>query len=133
MIVGLPDQTLEDLAKDILFASSLDVKMVSASPFMPAINTPLQQYKQGSFNNNLNAIAIMRILNPQRLIPSVSALEKIEKGGQAKGIDAGANVLTINFTPQRNKENYLIYGQDRFVSNIEHIKSIVQASNFVLP
>jgi biotin synthase len=132
MIVSLPGQTMEDLAKDILFASSLNVKMVSASPFIPAINTPLEQYKQGSLNTTLNAIAIMRILNPKRLIPSVSALEKIEKGGQAKGIDAGANVLTINFTPHRNKENYLIYGQDRFVSNLEHIYSIKNGSNIAV-
>ena len=106
--MGLPGQSLESIADDILLANELNTHMSSASPFMPAPSTPLANYPHGSVNTVLNTIAVMRLINASWLIPSVSALEKLESGGQLKGLKAGANVLTINFTPQDSRNNYPI-------------------------
>ena len=70
-------------------------------------NTPLETCSPGDIETTLNTIALMRIINPGALIPSVSALEKLQEGGQVKGLNAGANVITINFTPKRERQIFL--------------------------
>jgi len=45
IMVGLPFQTNEDIAKDILFFKEKDVAMVGLGPFIPHEDTPLWKYK----------------------------------------------------------------------------------------
>ena len=99
--IGLPGQTLGHIADDILLAKHLGAHMVSASPFIPAPRTPLERYQPGSVRTPPRTIAVTRLLMPDALIPSVSALEAHQSGGQGAGLHAGANVLTVNFTPGR--------------------------------
>jgi biotin synthase len=127
-IVGLPGQSMESLAEDILLAHSLGVHMVSVAPFIPASGTPFADHPSGDVNTALNAIAAMRLLGPHWLIPSVSAFERVSSGGQHKGFQAGANVMTINFSDDSHVDQYLIYGKDRFVVRREHAdRALVQA------
>ena len=71
-------------------------------------------------------MAIFRILFPRALVPTVSAMEKLRKGGQLDGLNAGANVITINFTPQDCRDKYAIYSaKDRFVVNTDHAHQII--------
>ena len=125
-IIGLPDQSLETLADDLELARDLGAHMVSGSPFIPAPDTPLADYPPGDVELTLNFIAIARIMNPNWLIPSVSALERRQGGGQLSGLMAGANVLTVNFTPPVEQEKYLIYGKDRYVVRNDHVTQIVR-------
>jgi biotin synthase len=125
-IVGLPGQTLEILAEDILLGQSLGVQMWSASPFVPAAGTPLADAEPGDVQVTLNAIAIARLLLPHALIPSVSALEKRSPGAQLAGFNAGANVMTVNFTPVDERLRYPIYGADRFVVEVEYAASVLR-------
>jgi biotin synthase len=124
-IVGLPGQTVESLADDLLLARKVGAHMVSASPFIPAPDTPLANHRPGDVNVTLNFIAVARLMNPHWLIPSVSALETRSSGGQLAGLAAGANVLTVNFTPTDERSNYLIYGKDRYVVRNDHVNEIV--------
>jgi biotin synthase len=89
-IVGLPGQTVESIADDIVLAGRLGVHMASAAPFIPAEGTPCAFHEQGSLKVTLNAITAMRLCRADWLIPSVSAMEKIKFGGQALGLIAGA-------------------------------------------
>jgi len=128
MITGLPGQSPQSLARDILLARDLGVHMCSASPFVPAPNTPLEQEPAGAVDTALNALAIMRLVSPSWLIPAVSALEKNQEGGQLAGFHAGANVMTVNFTPETQRGRYLIYGKDRFVVRSEHARQTIRAA-----
>ena len=121
-IVGLPGQSLESLADDILLADSLGVHMCSASPFVPTAGTPMADAAPGSISQTLNMIATMRIVNPAWLIPTVSALEQQTAGGQGAGQRAGANVMTVNFTPADQRQHYLIYGGTRHIVGTEHVR-----------
>ena len=131
-IIGLPGQDLGSIAGDLLLARELGVHMASSSPFIPAPSTPLVDSPTGSVNTTLNAIAIMRIMGPHYLIPAVSALEKLEEGGQLRGIHAGANVMTVNFTPKKHKEMYHIYGKNRYIVKKDHIEKILEKAGLVL-
>jgi biotin synthase len=124
-IVGLPGQTLEILADDILLARSLGVHMCSASPFVPAPGTPLADAEPGDVDLTLNALAVMRLVMPGALIPSVSALQKQVPGAQALGFAAGANVITVNFTPDGDQANYPIYGADRFIVGRDYASQLL--------
>lgn len=127
-IVGLPGQTLEILAEDILLARSLGVHMCSASPFVPAPGTPLADAPAGDVDTTLNALAIMRLVMPHALIPSVSALQKQAPGAQALGFAAGANVITVNFTPGGDQANYPIYGADRFIVGRDYAAGVLRSA-----
>jgi biotin synthase len=131
-IVGLPGQDVASVARDIGFASSLGVHMCSVSPFIPAPDTPLASYPPGDVELTLNAIAAMRITEPRWLIPSVSALAKSQAGGQHRGFAAGANVLTMNFTPDAERKRYLIYGRDRFVVRRAYADELVTGTGLAL-
>jgi biotin synthase len=121
-IVGLPGQTLESLADDVVLAQSLGVQMSSASPFVPTSETPFAGAAPGSISRTLNVLAAMRMLNPGWLIPTVSALEQRRVGGQGAGLRAGANVITVNFTPEGQRQHYLIYGGTRHVVSIDQVR-----------
>jgi biotin synthase len=127
-IVGLPGQSLEILANDILLDARLKPDFVSSSPFIPNSNTPLQNHPRGSVVITLNTIAILRIILASCLIPSVSALESVRSDGQTAGLNAGANVLTVNFTPREKRDLYRIYSSSRFVVSLDHaMNSIARA------
>jgi biotin synthase len=130
-IVGLPGQTTESLADDILLALSLGVHMSSASPFVPTADTPMADAIPGSVSRTLNMIATMRIVNPEWLIPTVSPLEQQSGGGQGAGLRAGANVITVNFTPPDQRRKYLIYGRTRHIVSTEHVRRELDMAGLV--
>jgi len=126
-IVGLPGQTLEHLVDDILLAEELQPDFVSSSPFIPNEGTPLETIDEGDVDATLNTMAIYRILFPRALVPTVSALEKLRGGGQLAGLQAGANVITINFTPKDFRDQYAIYSaKNRFIVSGGHARKIIE-------
>lgn len=127
-IIGLPGQTLDTLVEDILLAQKMQPDFVSSSPFIPNENTPLEHLDMGNLQLTLNSIAICRLLFPGALIPAVSALEKICEGGQLMGLKAGANVLTINFTPKDFRDKYAIYSKERFVVSLDHARATIKGA-----
>jgi biotin synthase len=119
-IIGLPGQSMASLVDDILLGKQINPDFISTSPFIPNSNTPLENSPKGSVNLTLNTMAIMRIILKKPLIPSVSALESVYAEGQTAGLNAGANVITINFTPKTNQDLYKIYSERRFVVSLDH-------------
>jgi biotin synthase len=122
-IIGLPHQTIDSIINDLLLALEIRPDFVSVAPFIPNQNTPLEKFPHGDFNLTLNWLAISRLLLQRCFIPSVSALEKIQKDGQLMGLNAGANVMTINFTPPDYRKKYSIYSKQRYVVKFDHAVS----------
>jgi biotin synthase len=108
-IIGLPQQTIEDIANDILLLKELDVDMCSISPFVLSQNTPYRNEENGNINLVLRTMAVARIVLRNSHIPATTALATLDSDGREKGLDVGANVIMPNFTPQPYKEKYLIY------------------------
>jgi biotin synthase len=131
-IIGLPNQTMRSLFEDILLGIKIKPDFISSSPFIPNANTPLENHPHGSVNLTLNTMAIYRIVLKTPLIPSVSALESVYKSGQKIGLDAGANVMTINFTPKDSQSLYKIYSDRRFVVSLEHALRTIESAGLQL-
>lgn len=130
IICGLPGQTLDSLVDDLYFIGQQRWSMCSVSPYIPPTDAhsirSLAGRPHGSLNMTLNAIAVLRLLQPAAMIPTVSALELVDTGGQVKGLQAGANVITVNFTPQSKRVHYRIYCKDRFIVELDHARQVVQ-------
>ena len=130
-LIGLPGQTIEDIADDLLMIKKLGIPMISAGPYIAAKNTPLQISKSKFLISNqipnpntkfqnigndalldltLKYIAVARFMMPEIKIPVTTALETLDpEEGRHKGLLAGANALMFNLTPEKYAGNYSIY------------------------
>jgi len=109
-IIGLPGQTVDDLANDILLMKELGAFMPSMGPLIPSQNTPLAQAKIIDFNLLLKMIAAVRLVMPTARIPVTTAMETI--GGadsRHQAFRAGANSVMFNLTPDKYRKHYNIY------------------------
>ena len=108
-MVGLPGQSLEDIADDIILCKELDVDMASFSPFLSSPDTPYKNKQSANLALVLKTLAVARIVLKNVHMPATTALAALHKDGYEKGLLAGANVIMPNFTPKGYKEKYLIY------------------------
>jgi biotin synthase len=125
-IVGLPGQTIETLVRDVELGIKVRPDYISAAPFIPNDGTPCANEGAGDVEATLNTMALWRIALGSPLIPAVSALQRMDKEGQYRGLQAGANVITVNFTPTSFRDRYCIYNKGRFIVSVEHAISIIR-------
>ncbi len=121
IMIGLPFQTLENLADDLIFMQSQDIDMVGMGPYILHRDTPLYEYRhfvpplKDRINLSLKMIAVLRILMKDINIASTTALSAIDPRGKILGLKAGANVIMPNITPSRYTSNYNLYDNKPFV------------------
>lgn len=108
-LVGLPNQTIESLADDILFFKEIDADMIGIGPFIPHPDTPLGENKGGSFELALKVMALTRILLPTINIPATTAMETLHPQGRILALQSGANVVMPNVTEKILTKKYEIY------------------------
>jgi biotin synthase len=126
-IVGLPGQTLDDLVADLKLAHELPLAMNSTTIFVPAENTEFANEPAGNPVLTLNMMALLRIMNPHRFMPTTSSLEKMMRDGQYLGLMAGANTVTIHDgTPEEFHNFFPIYSAKRVRPQLDHFREIVQ-------
>lgn len=115
VMIGLPFQTLEDLASDLLFFKQIDIDMCGMGPYIEHEHTPLYQYRhllqsrKDRFELALKMIAVLRLLMPDINIAAATALQAIDPAGREKALTVGANVLMPNLTPCDYRKDYLLY------------------------
>ncbi|MBR6163847.1 [bacterium] len=110
-LVGLPNQTVEMLAKDILFFKENNFDMIGIGPFIPHPNTPLKDYTPwtDNFKMSLKVMAITRLLLPDINIPATTAMETLNPNGRIIALQSGANVVMPNITSTEYRPKYEIY------------------------
>jgi biotin synthase len=115
VMIGLPFQTISDLADDLIFFRDFDVDMVGMGPFIEHVDTPLYQYKNDllplseRFDLSLKMVAILRILMKNINIAATTAMQAIDPQGREKALMVGANVIMPNLTPVKYRQDYLLY------------------------
>ena len=108
-LVGLPNQTIESLADDILFFKEIEADMVGIGPFIAHPQTPLKDSPNGSFTLALKVMALVRIMLPDINIPATTAMETLNPNGRIIALQSGANVVMPNITSQEYRAKYEIY------------------------
>ena len=81
--------------------------MNSTTIFIPAENSAFANEPAGNPIHTLNMMALMRVMNPQRLMPTTSSLEKMIPDGQFLGLQAGANTVTIHDGTPEDLQQYI--------------------------
>jgi len=115
VMIGLPGQTAEDLARDIVFFGDERVDMVGMGPYIPHPGTPLaavpnEWSPQTALTAALRMIALVRLYLHGVNIVAATALEALDPaGGRTRGIVAGANVVMPNLTAEDARRNYDLY------------------------
>jgi biotin synthase len=123
VMVGIPGQSFESLADDIMLFRDLDLEMIGCGPFVPHPDTPLGREaaeKPQTPNPKLQVpstdtmttkvVALTRLVCPDANIPSTTALATVNKEhGRELGLTRGANVWMPNLTPLNYRALYEIY------------------------
>ncbi|HOL19937.1 MAG TPA: [FeFe] hydrogenase H-cluster radical SAM maturase HydE [Candidatus Hydrogenedens sp.] len=122
IMIGIPYQTYESIANDILLFKQLDLDMIGIGPYIPHPDTPLGQeylneYKKDDEkfvpNTELmtyKVLALTRIICPTVNIPATTALATVNtREGRILALKRGANVIMPNLTPTKYKKLYEIY------------------------
>ncbi len=129
-IVGLPGETNEVLADNLLFLKQLEPAMVGIGPFIPHPDTPLSNETIGSVDKTIILLALIRLLLPDVLLPATTALNTLCKNGLERGLEAGANVVMLNLSPIYVREKYEIY-KDKDSRDIHELKTVEEKASSV--
>lgn len=108
-LVGLPGQTLESIAQDLLFFNTLDADMIGVGPFIPHPDTPLAGTGGGTFDLACRVVSICRLLQPTSNIPATTAMETLDPNGRLLALQRGANVVMPNVTDTEHRPLYQLY------------------------
>jgi len=116
VMIGLPGQTISDLADDILFFKNLDVDMIGMGPYIVHSDTPMQCHEKETtarkdeiLQLSLMMIAVTRIVLGNVNIAATTALQAMDPTGREKGLLHGANVIMPQVTPLGVRRDYLLY------------------------
>ena len=115
VMIGLPFQTVSDLADDLIFFRDLDVDMVGMGPYIEHKDTPLYEHRnqllslRERLQLSLKMVAVLRIMMKDINIAATTALQAIDPMGREKALQAGANVIMPNLTPVKYRQDYLLY------------------------
>lgn len=115
VMIGLPFQTIEDMADDLIFFREMDIDMAGMGPYIEHKDTPLFEFrdillpKEVRFDLALKMVAILRIMMKNINIAATTAMQSIDKLGREKALKVGANIIMPNLTPVQYREGYLLY------------------------
>lgn len=134
-MVGLPGETIDILADNIIKLTEMDLDMIGIGPFISHPDTPFKNFPSGDYLLSLRTIALIKILNPTANMPATSAMESARSGGRLEALKYGMNVLMPAVTPAEIKGNYNIYpGKNTYIKSdneIVAIKNILSKAGYV--
>lgn len=115
VMIGLPWQTLDNLASDLEFMRDFDIDMCGMGPYIEHADTPFIAHKESlmpllsRFDLSLKMIASLRIIMKDINIAAATALQAIDPVGREKGVMVGANIVMPNITPGKYRDSYQLY------------------------
>ncbi|MCI1965653.1 MAG: radical SAM protein [Oscillospiraceae bacterium] len=132
-IIGLPHQTDEQVADDIMLMKELDISWAPIIPYMPVPGTPLaEEGGRGSLETTLKEISILRIMMPHVNITAQQPGIKIENGladvdGNLNALSAGANMLFVDMLPASLIDSFNVISH-RMIEGMENVDRLLSLS-----
>lgn len=116
VMIGLPEQRVDDLVNDLLFFKDFDIDMIGMGPYVIHNQTPIvkkigdrKALKSNNFDLALKMIACLRFLMPDINIASTTALDALQRNGKKQGLKAGANIIMPIVTHPNYRKDYQLY------------------------
>lgn len=134
-MVGSPYQTAKTLAKDLKFIEEFSPDMCGVGPYITHKDTPFSTHPSGTLEDTLFLLSLIRLIKPNILLPSTTALGTIDKEGREKGILHGANVVMPNLSPKSVRKKYELYNGKistdlESAGHIEELKNKMESIGF---
>ena len=85
-MVGSPGQTPKQLAMDLKFIETFRPDMCGIGPFIPHKDTPFGAEPGGSVELSCYLLSILRLIQPNLLLPATTALGTLDPMGREKGM-----------------------------------------------
>ncbi|MCY6483873.1 radical SAM protein [Clostridium aestuarii] len=132
-IIGLPHQTLEQVADDIILMKELNISWAPVIPYMPVPNTPLaKEGGRGSLQTTIKEISILRIMMPKVNITAQQPGEDAKNGladiqGNLNALSAGANMLFVDMLPKNLVKDFNVI-DNRMIEGIDNVNKLVEMS-----
>lgn len=108
-MVGSPFQTSVELAADLKFIETFKPEMCGIGPFVPHHATPFAHFDGGTVELTCYLLSLIRLIQPNILLPATTALGTIDPKGRERGILSGANVVMPNLSPAEVRADYKLY------------------------
>ncbi|MDE6852958.1 MAG: [FeFe] hydrogenase H-cluster radical SAM maturase HydE [Lachnospiraceae bacterium] len=108
-LVGTPYQTIEQVAKELLFMKQFGTQMITVAPFLPAQHTPFERERSGNAGMVLYLISVLRLMAPKGWIVADLSMEEAQADGRIQALSAGANVVVMDLTAGQNRIKYQVY------------------------
>lgn len=138
VMIGLPGQSREDLANDLLFFQNEDVDMIGMGPYIlqrgtptgdvwekehPQLSAAIRQadaatpeqveiydtHKAAMFELTTRMVALARLLLGDVNIAATTALQTIHPTGREVALMRGANIMMPILTPTNRRSQYQLY------------------------
>ena len=115
VMIGLPFQSINDLAGDLLYMKEFNIDMCGMGPYIEHADTPLIKFngdllpQKERLDLTLKMIAVIRIMMRDINIVAATALQAIDPIGREKAIKVGANIIMPNITPGKYRDSYKLY------------------------
>jgi len=77
-MVGSPYQTWDNITEDLMFIKEFNPQMVGIEPFIAHKDTPFKDKQNGSLQDTLHLLSVIRLLLSNVLLPSTTALGTID-------------------------------------------------------
>lgn len=134
-MVGSPYQTADSIAQDLKFIEEFEPDMCGIGPFIPHKDTPFKDCPAGSVDFTYFLLSVIRIIKPDILLPSTTALGTLDPDGREKGILAGANVVMPNLSPEEARSRYMLYNNKlstgvESAEKLEELKKRIKAVGY---
>lgn len=135
IMIGLPGQFYEHLARDLMFFKERDIDMLGMGPYIPHPDTPLARLADeisiDPYITTVKMMALARLLMPDINMVASTALQSIHPDGLKMGIKAGANIVMPVLTPQENRRDYSLYANKTYKS-LEKLSQEIEQSGYQL-
>ncbi|MDC7220053.1 MAG: [FeFe] hydrogenase H-cluster radical SAM maturase HydE [Spirochaetales bacterium] len=113
VMIGIPGQTLDMLARDIEFFRDRDIDMIGMGPYITHPHGDMasegMMEKEALLQLSLNMIAATRLVLRDVNIAATTALQALVPDGRERGLGYGANVTMPNLTPIKVRKGYQLY------------------------
>lgn len=120
VMIGLPGQTIADLADDILFYEKMGIDMIGMGPYVVHHDTPMGKQVMADGKNSdadqrqrltlgLKMIAVTRLYLKNVNVAVTTALQALHPLGREMGLKAGGNILMPILTIPEHRAQYLLY------------------------
>ena len=143
VMIGLPFQTIDDLANDLVFMREFDIDMCGMGPYVEHKDTPLYEFKDTLMPLEERAfltfkmVALLRIIMKDINIAATTAMQTVDGRGRETALRVGANIIMPNITPKSFRDDYALYqnkpkSDNSIADDVESlIKEITAAGDIV--